>query len=299
MEYVKEWFKDHRFEEETLPKLNRVMEILEKKEKVNDTATLRQLNYELTGYEFLNSDPEYKQLSRILKYARLAGLISWNVIEDHRREVKIPNIFENVPEAVKTLKNAFHLNRQENQLIYIEVMVEKDTLTDTFYSETSWYCIPLNVNCGNNSITAFYDCSKRFIEAYNRGQKLLLLYFGDYDPSGMTMVETARKSLKLLNVPNCEVRHCGITLEQAKKYDLKALPIKPKDKKGPKFKKLYGEECFEIDVLGNTVLREIVNTEIKNNIDIDLFWKVIDNEKEMTRRIDVLAEMYDNIWKGN
>jgi len=297
-EYVKEWFKDHKFEKETLPKLSRVLEILEDVEQKNETVTLRQLNYRLTGFEFLSTDPEYKQLSRILKHARLAGLISWNVIEDHTRIVKLPNIFESVSDALETILAVFKINRQENQPTYVEVMVEKDTLTDVFYSVTSQYCIPLNVNKGNNSVTAFKKCAERLIEAYNRGQKLLLLYFGDFDPSGMEMVETTKKNLRLLNVPDCEVKFCGVTLEQAKYYNLRSLPIKASDKKGPKFRKLHGDECFEIDVLGNEVLRELVGNEIKNTIDLDIFDSVMDKEDEMKVNLVSTVRIHKEVWES-
>jgi hypothetical protein len=81
MEGEKEWYRDHQFKAETLPKLNKVLEVIDEQEKKQEPVTLRQLNYLLTEFGFPNNDAGYGQLSRILVHARMAGLVSWNILK--------------------------------------------------------------------------------------------------------------------------------------------------------------------------------------------------------------------------
>lgn len=215
-------------------------------------------------------------------------------IEDHTRNVKIPSVFDDVRDILRAAVDNFRLDRQKGQKVYIEVMVEKDTLSGIFYPETSWYGVPLNVNKGNDSVTTLRKSAQRLIAAYNRGQELKILYFGDFDPSGMAMVERTRRDLRTFNVPDCEVKFCGITKEQAKKFGLRPLPVKTGDKKVPKFIKKYGHECFEIDVLGSSVLRKMVEDEIRAIIDLDMFYTVRDEEDVLKAKVKSFVDTYED-----
>lgn len=290
----KEQYRDHQFNAETLPKLNKVLEVIDEKERKNEHVTLRHLNYLLTEFGFPNNDAGYNQLSRILVHARMAGLVGQNVIEDHTREVKIPSVFDDVRDILKAAVSSFRLDRQKDQKVYLEVVVEKDTLSGIFYPETAYYGVRLNVNKGNDSVTALRKCAQRLIDAYNKGHELKILYFGDFDPSGLAMVERTRRDLKTFNVPDCEVKFCGVTLEQAKEYGLRPLPVKKGDKKAPKFIKKYGHECFEIDVLGSSVLRKMVEDEIRASIDLDMFYAVRDEEDKLKARVKSFVDTYED-----
>lgn len=293
MQCEKEWYRDHQFKAETLPKLNKVLEVIDEQEKKQEPVTLRQLNYLLTEFGFSNNEAGYGQLSRILVHARMAGLVGWNMIEDHTRNVKTPTVFDDVRDILRVAVDSFRLDLQKDQKVYLEVMVEKDTLSAIFYPETRYYGVPLNVNKGNDSVTTLRKTAQRLIDAYNLGKELKILYFGDFDPSGMAMVERTRRDLRTFNVPNCEVKFCGITREQAKEYGLRPLPVKTGDKKAPKFIQKYGHECFEIDVLGSSVLRKMVEDEIRASIDLKKFCAVREEEDMLKARVKSFVDTYD------
>ena len=52
--------------------------------------------------------------------------------------------------------------------------------------------VPILVNRGYSSVSAIYDSYKRFRAALEVGQKVKILYLGDYDPSGIDMIRDVK-----------------------------------------------------------------------------------------------------------
>lgn len=89
--------------------------------------TLRQLYYQFIARDvFPNSEKSYKNLGNIISDARLAGLISWDMIRDRHRQVKQYPQWSSPQEAMLAICQQYRINIWADQPWYVEVWVEKD-----------------------------------------------------------------------------------------------------------------------------------------------------------------------------
>ena len=102
---------------------------------------------------------------------------------------------------------------------------------------------------------------KRMKEKYDiKKTQVIVLYFGDYDPSGLRMVENLRRDLKKLGIG---FEHVAITKEQITRYGLQNLtnpdpPVMAKlenDRNNDFFKAQNDGKLFQIEVDALNALR--------------------------------------------
>lgn len=311
--------------------------------------SLRQLHYQfVTKNWIVNHDTAYKKLGSILDDCRYAGLVDWDAFEDRGRVPYLPWWVNNPDEGLQAIIDQYRVNRQLNQSEYVELWTEKDALSGILRRSTSKYHIQLVVNKGYTSSSAAYNAYERIVEYIIAGKKVVILYFGDHDPSGLDMIRDIRERLTLflskgnklqyadnfypkvdewyrntgydiydLNlseksvnllmgdedygdnyddaIAECEaakyklylekkglfvVKQIGLTMQQIEQYNLPPNPTKMTDSRSPEYVKKYGKTCWEVDALEPTVLTQIVETNIAEHIDEDLYQKMISQEKE-------------------
>lgn len=151
--------------------------------------TLRQLYYQLVSRDVIpNKQSEYSKLSTLLKEGRMAGIVDWEAIEDRLRIPFTPASWDTPAEMMDTVVKQFKMPRMDGQENYLEVWVEKDALSGVLKRVTSQYHVPILVNRGYSSASAMFDSYNRFRTALENGQNVVLLYLGDFDPSGVDMI---------------------------------------------------------------------------------------------------------------
>lgn len=151
--------------------------------------TLRQLYYQLVAADLIpNHDTVYKKLSSLLDDLRYSGHIDWDAIEDRGRVPYLPYWVEGIRDALTDTARQYRLNRQQGQDKIVEVWTEKDAISGILKRITTRYHCRLVVNKGYSSSTAMYRAYERFVKHINEGNSVVVLYFGDHDPSGLDMV---------------------------------------------------------------------------------------------------------------
>ena len=254
------------------------------------TLTLRQLYYQLVTENIIpNRDSEYAKLSDLLVKARMAGELDWDDIEDRIRVPHIPYSVGGFSEALHELVGYYRLNRQTGQENYVEVWAEKDALSQILKRITDYYHIHLVTNRGYSSCTAMYDAYKRFYQAKYDGQKGIILYVGDHDPSGVDMVRDIRDRLAEFGVEP-EVISVALTMEQIEEYHLPPNPAKIKDPRSKWYIEKYGNTSWEVDALKPQVLDQLVRDAVEERIDIALFDKVVEKEKQDKVKLQKIAQ---------
>jgi hypothetical protein len=121
---------------------------------------------------------------------------------------------------------------------------------------------------GESSDTMIFDMVQR---AAKDGRPLAVLYFSDFDPSGWQMsISVARKvqALRDLRFPDlkAQVHHVALTLPQALALELPSTPLKESERRGDKWREIWGHEQTEIDAaiaLAPDALAEIVRDAVK------------------------------------
>lgn len=182
-------FRNIRLSAANQERLTQINSIIAEYRRLNLRLTLRQLYYQLVSRDIIpNQQKEYKKLSTVLLEGRMAGVVDWEAIEDRLRVVEKPSSWETPEDIMDVVINTYEKPRQAGQKNYIEVWVEKDALSGVLSQVTEPYHIPIMVNRGYSSVSAMYAAYERFAAALKKDQKIVLLYLGDFDPSGLDMI---------------------------------------------------------------------------------------------------------------
>lgn len=285
-----------------------------------DKMTLRQIYYQLVARGIIeNTRSQYKRLSEALVFARENGIIPWESMEDRTRDVvggsttKVlwasdpswifegydwtgdgddPRTkFEGVKESVNHMD--VRMPRWWNQEWYVEIWLEKQALEGVFYSVTRGLEVLLMPGRGYSSATFLQQAAERFRGISSR--KIAILYFGDFDPSGMDIERYAMEKIQDVHGIEFDVfDRVALVKEQIDNYNLPHAPAKTSDSRHDKFVEEHGEGVVELDALPVNVLKNIIRNSISRYFSKDSFQQR-ENELEMRKN-----EFYDLMsdWEG-
>ena len=172
--------------------------------------TVRQVYYQCVARLLIdNKLAEYQRVSKTLSTLRREYLVSWDAIEDRTRRTTdkrgVPGLSEFIAEQSEYFLDwrYYHRCRVQEQDVYLEAAIEKDALS-SIVEDVLWpYCTRLNVVRGQVSATMVNDMAGRFRTAHRNGQRPVLLYFGDLDPSGMTIPVSLIEKMKEHHTDRC------------------------------------------------------------------------------------------------
>jgi hypothetical protein len=265
-------------------KLNKVIEILEEHIEFLP-LTLRQIYYQMVGNEYIeNTRSQYISLSKLIKWARIDGHIPWDHIEDRVRAVHDLSGFNNskdfINQEVRYFLEGYRRNRMQAQDRYIEIWIEKDALSSIFQKIARPYSISVIVCRGFASVSFLYGFKQRL--EYWSDKDPLMLYFGDFDPSGKEMLPAMETTLiDEMDAPRIEFKRIALTPEQIEEYQLPHNPsaLKRSDTRAQKHIEEYGYLAVELDALRPDTLTKIATEAIENEIDTVTYQDEIDIEK--------------------
>lgn len=257
--------------------------------------TLRQLYYQLVSRDVIpNNQKEYAKLSILLKKGRMAGIVDWDAIEDRGRKPKLPYSVTGVRDALQDTIDQYRIDRQQGQQKYIEVWVEKDALSNVFLRVTEEYHIRLMVNKGYSSCSAMHDAFKRFASHMKHNkQDGIILYFGDHDASGIDMARDIKDRMTEFGIDkygDFKILRPALTIAQVRQYRCPENPAKMTDPRAAWYVKEHGRHSWELDALPPRVLAQIIQRNIKSNIDEDLYNEVLEEEARQKKIIEDFAE---------
>lgn len=293
---MRETFREKNFGEKKLALLKHIHFILAEFDKQGIKVTLRQLYYQLVSRDLIaNKLAEYSRLSELLTDARYCGLIDWEAIEDR---IRIPHIhaeFKDVPDLIESAKYSYRLDRWKGQENYVELWTEKDALSSILSPIANKWHIHFCVNRGYSSATAMYDASKRLLDAREQGKKIIILYLGDHDASGLDMVRDIHERLVELcefqpygdgEVDELEVKHIALTGEQIKMYKPPPNPAKITDPRAKRYIEQYGGQSWEVDALRPDVMIKLVEQSVEELVDVDIMQEIIEKEKKDMKQLE-------------
>jgi hypothetical protein len=162
--------------------------------------TLRQVYYQLVGMNAMPNDQlAYKKLSGLLDDCRYSGKVDWDDIEDRGRVPSTPYYEYSVEDAIRRTKRSYGLDRRKGQPVFVELWSEKDAISNILKKAVNKHTITVGINKGFASSTAIHAAYERFIDKIiENDQKVVVLYFGDHDPSGLDMIRDIRERLEYM-----------------------------------------------------------------------------------------------------
>jgi hypothetical protein len=209
------------------------------------------------------SKTEMQRVYRLLRIAREQGTIPWEWIVDETRELERVSTWDDPAAYARCVARSYRRDFWNQQQHRVEVWSEKGTVRGVLQPVLDQYAIGFRVMHGFSSATAVHD-----VASDDDGRKLVALYVGDFDPSGLFMSEEDLPN-RLANYDGAHVKLRRIALTQKQTSGLESFPAtdKKKDTRYPWFIRNYGKKCWELDAMDPNDLRRCVEREIKKLID--------------------------------
>jgi hypothetical protein len=230
------------------------------------------------------SQSSMQRVYRLLKEARERGMIPWEWIVDETRELERSPSWDNPEDFVHTVSRAYRRDFWNQQPVRVEVWSEKGTVRGVLAPVLEKYGVGFRVMHGFGSATDIYN-----VASDDDRRPLIVLYVGDYDPSGMCM-SAVDLPKRLAKYGGSHVTFTRIAVLASDLAHLSTFPASDKgptsttggDKRYPWFVENFGPLCCELDAMDPNDLRDRVEAAIKSNIEPEA-WARCDRVEQAER----------------
>jgi hypothetical protein len=206
---------------------------------------------------------EMQRVYRLLKEAREQNIIPWEWIVDETRSLEKVSTWDNPEQYARTVARAYRRDFWNQQPVRCEVWSEKGTVRGVLAPVLDEYAVGFRVMHGFSSATTAHDAA----EDYD-GRNLVVLYVGDFDPSGLFMSEEDLPArLAKYDGGHINIRRIALTREQVRALPPFPATDKQKDPRYKWFTSSYGNLCWELDAMDPNDLRDCVEAEIEELIE--------------------------------
>lgn len=268
-------------------------------------ASVRAVGYQLLRPYHLIPDMKRgssKRVSEQLTWAREHEEIPWDWIVDEVRGAEGHPGWED-PEAFAAAAGAqYRRDRWLDQDCRVEVWSEKGTVRGTLWPILSQYGVQFRVMHGFGSATEVHGVAELVSAPW--APPLIVLYVGDFDPSGLYMSEVdlpgrLTKYGAALG-QDLDLRRIALTTRDTEALGRPfafAAEEKRNDARYPWFVARYGAWCWELDALKPTVLRARVEAEINACITDRAAWERAERVQETEREslVEMLTRWTDTL----
>jgi hypothetical protein len=253
-------------------------------------VTVRQLYYRLVAAHAIpNSVRSYKNVVAALSQWRRERKIPLTAFEDRTRGMKRFDdgwrrddprswVRQWLDMAVRRAKG-YELAQWYGQPERVVVAVEKQALEGPFEQVCRELAVDLAVCRGYPSLSFLHEVAGALGrgDPAHDGRKIVLLYFGDFDPSGLNIPEVVERDLAgFFRVP-VSFERVALTREQIDERNLPPAPVKLTDSRAGGFVDEHGEEVYELDALEPRELQELVRSSVAPHYDAG----IADHAKEV------------------
>jgi hypothetical protein len=207
--------------------------------------------------------PSMQSVYRLLKEAREEGTIPWEWIVDETRKLERVASWDDPAAYVRTVSRSYRRDFWTQQPTRVEVWSEKGTIRGVLAPLLDHYGVGFDPVHGFNSSTRVYNSAQD-----DDGSELIVLYVGDYDPSGMYMSEHDLPD-RLIEYGGDHITIKRIALTREHLVGLPPFPAsdKKKDTRYPWFVRNFGDRCWELDAMDPNDLRNLVEEAIQDEIE--------------------------------
>lgn len=267
-------------------------DVCERFESNGYAVTLRQLHYQgVKDNVFENTPRNYNILGDALSMGRRMGRVSWTAVEDRVRGLQGLPTAESPERSLRALAKGFRTDKWRLQPFRPEIWSEKDAQMGVI----GRVCDELEIDyfsChGYNSDSEAWRAGQRFARYYAKGQKPIVFYVGDHDPSGVHMTEDVRDRLEMFCGCPVQVVRLGLNMPQVEELHLPPNYAKPNDSRTPAYAGRFGSDlCWEMDAMEPTYLHTLVRNAVLKLRDPALWDEALREEAEHRDTLDLLIE---------
>jgi hypothetical protein len=284
-------YRPKKFKESSLAVIAQALEIVEDYERQGFNLTLRQLFYQFVQRGLLpNTERSYKNLGNTISDARMAGLISWTSIEDRTRSIHRNTHWKSPEDILEAVRSSYRIDMWTNQPLRPLVWIEKDALLDLISRPCSELDVAYASCRGYTSQSMLWRAAQDLVDMESEGQRPLVIYLGDHDPSGLDMARDIEDRLGLFGVMNNQVRRIALTMEQIEEMQPPPNPAKVTDARYHTYMMQHGNESWELDALEPSYLVNIIREAILDVRDEDA---LAERRKDLEHDHDILDRAID------
>jgi hypothetical protein len=234
-------------------------------------------------------DAAYKRVTEILGILRKAGDLDWAAVLDLTRELDEWLIYASPREARENMRRFYDEDRWLGQPFYPVHVVEKDTMEPICRPLARRWQMPFSSSRGYGSLKLQHDVADMLRRRFARtGQRPLILFISDLDPSGLDLQRAWEDTLLDFGVGGAEFVRIGLDPGQVEAIDnpilRQGIEVKPSDSRAKRYIADYGDRCWETDILPAATIEEAIDAEINRRLDHDA-WRRRDEEIERARRL--------------
>jgi hypothetical protein len=228
--------------------------------KAAQPITGRGVGYKLFVQKLIRSMErnDMRAVYRLLLKAREQGIIPWDWIVDETRSIERVATWDDPEEYVRATIHDYRRDFWNQQPHRVQVWSEKGTVRGLLAPVLDHYAVGFNPVHGFNSGTNTHEVAQD-----DDGRPLIILYVGDFDPSGMFMseVDLPKRFIKYEG-HHVSMRRIALTVEQLEKLPSFPAANKKKDPRYKWFVENYGARCWELDAMDPNDLRDCVERAI-------------------------------------
>ena len=196
-----------------------------------------------------------QRVYRLLKEARARESIPWEWIVDETRSIERVPTWSNPAAYARCVARSDFWHQQPHRIL---VVSEKGTVRGVLAPVLDHYAVGFLPVHGFSSATAAHDLAED-----DDGRDLILLYVGDYDPSGLFMSEEdLPRRFDKYDGDHINLQRIALTREQVRGLPSFPASDKRKDPRYSWFVAKHGDRCWEIDAMDPNDLRDCVEREI-------------------------------------
>jgi hypothetical protein len=285
----------------TLDLIAQANEIIAEYDAAGLKLTLRQLYYQFVSRDFIaNTVQNYNKLGACISAARRAGLVDWSAIVDRTRNLDTLPHWSSPEDIVDAVARQFRVDMWENQPTIVEVWYEKDALSGIFQQAANALDVPSFSCRGYASDSEVWAAGQRIRQHIANDRDVVVLHFGDHDPSGIDMTRDIRERLILFasqgvdehgHVDGDEVAErltidrVALNMDQVRAYKPPPNPAKATDARFASYAARFGRSSWELDALDPATLARLVETKVRANIADDIEWQAKRDEIDEGRAL--------------
>ena len=264
--------------------------------------TLRQLYYQFVARGlFANNDVNYDKLQRLVNDGCMAGLISWDAIQDRTREVRGAGAYHNSPAlAIASVADGYSKDLWADQPWRPLVVVEKDAQLGNISRVCNDEGIQYFSSRGYNSQSEQWRLGQLCARYIRDGQRPLILDMRDHDPSGLDMTRDFRERLELFAGTPVTVSRIALNINQVIEFSPPDNPAKLTDGRIEDYKAYMREAGYsdlqdtswELDALAPDYIRDLIHQNVDRVRDKMLWEQALtkeEQEREYLRHLVGLA----------
>lgn len=268
-----------------------ILEVVEERAPI----TVRGVCYALFSRNLIGSmsTKETQRISRVMTDMRESGVLNWTLIVDGSRAVNSANRWDNPEQIIQAAVKSYRRDYWQDQPMVVEVWSEKSTIQGVLEPMLDEYGVTFRVMKGFGSFTAVKQAAEDSLKV-RQGKRPIILYLGDFDPSGLYMSEVDLP--KRLDRYGSEWAFQRIALTAADTASLPYFDAETKrgDKRFDWYADNHGMRAWELDAMNPVNLRERVVGEIIARLDADAWNHAVKVEQAEVHSM----QEFHQVWKS-